>query len=210
MSYFDKDYFESGIQSGKSCYVNYSWLPELTIPMAFKIIEYLKIKQNHTILDYGCSKGYLVKAFRLLGFKAYGVDISTYAINNSDKYVKKYCKLINKKNYNPHNMKFDWVISKDVLEHMNLKAINIFLKNYNKLSRNMFHIIPLGDQGKYRIKEMHLDKSHIQIKNEKWWIKTFDKNSWKTKKLAYRVKGLKDKWYSNHKFGNGFFILEKK
>ena len=193
MSYFDKDYFESGIQSGKSCYVNYSWLPELTIPMAFKIIEYLKIKQNHTILDYGCSKGYLVKAFRLLGFKAYGVDISTYAINNSDKYVKKYCKLINKKNYNPHNMKFDWVISKDVLEHMNLKAINIFLKNYNKLSRNMFHIIPLGDQGKYRIKEMHLDKSHIQIKNEKWWIKTFDKNNWKTKKLEYRVNGLKDK-----------------
>ena len=37
---YDKDYFKNGIASGKSCYSNYRWLPELTIPMAYNIIKY--------------------------------------------------------------------------------------------------------------------------------------------------------------------------
>jgi hypothetical protein len=73
----------------------------------------------------------------------------------------------------------------------------------------MFHIIPLGDSGKFRINEMHLDKSHIQIHNEKWWEKTFKKNGWKILSLKYKIEGLKDNWSSNHPKGNGFFILQK-
>jgi len=209
-NFFDKDYFESGIETGKSCYVNYRWLPDLTIPMAYSIARHLNLKHNQTILDFGCSKGFLVKAFRLLGFKAYGLDISKYAIKNADNDIKKYCKLIKNKNYNPHKKYFDWVISKDVMEHMTLEDINIFLKTYNKFSKNMFHVVPLGDKGKFRIKEMHLDKSHIQIHNEKWWNNIFKKNNWKTKELNYAVDGIKDNWYRHHKFGNGFFKLEKK
>ena len=209
-NFFDRDYFESGIETGKSCYVNYRWLPDLTIPMAYRITQYLGLKHNQTILDFGCSKGYLVKALRLLGFKAYGVDISSYAIKNADNDIKKYCKLIKNKSYNPHNKNFDWVISKDVMEHMTLDAINTFLKTYYKFSKNMFHVVPLGDEGKYRIKEMHLDKSHLQINDEKWWTKVFDKNGWKTLELNYKVNGVKDNWHKHHKFGNGFFKLKKK
>jgi len=68
---YDEEYFESGLATGKSCYLNYRWLPELTIKMAHNIIRYLDLKENEKILDYGCAKGYLVKAFRILDIEAY-------------------------------------------------------------------------------------------------------------------------------------------
>ncbi len=73
--FYDYDYFEKGVTSKKSCYLNYRWMPDLTIPMASKIIKFLNIRDKESILDFGCSKGYMVRAFRLLDINAYGVDI---------------------------------------------------------------------------------------------------------------------------------------
>ena len=64
---YDKDYYECGIESGKSLYNNYRWMPELTIPFCSRIVEHLKISTEQKVLDFGCAKGYSVKAMRLLG-----------------------------------------------------------------------------------------------------------------------------------------------
>lgn len=82
---YDQSYYEHGIESGISLYSNYRWLPELTIPLAARIIEYLQIGVEDSILDFGCAKGYLIKAFRLLHRNAYGFDISSYAIDNAQR-----------------------------------------------------------------------------------------------------------------------------
>lgn len=89
---YGEDYFERGIQTGISLYENYRWMPELTIPFAMRIIDYLHIERGESILDVGCAKGYLVKAFKWLGRDAYGIDISSYAINNADTEIKSYVK----------------------------------------------------------------------------------------------------------------------
>ncbi len=81
---FDRDYFERGIASGKSLYENYRWIPELTIPMAMTYIDTLGLKKEDRILDFGCAKGYVVKALRMLHRKAWGCDVSDYAIESSD------------------------------------------------------------------------------------------------------------------------------
>ena len=78
MEEYGKSYYEDGIKSGVSCYENYRWLPELSIPLAFEIAEYLNIKKTDSILDFGCAKGYLVKSFRLLHYDCYGVDVSEF------------------------------------------------------------------------------------------------------------------------------------
>ena len=62
MNIYDKNYYECGIESGKSLYTNYRWMPELTIPMCSRMIEHLKISSRDKILDFGCAKGYSVKA----------------------------------------------------------------------------------------------------------------------------------------------------
>ena len=87
---YDEEYFERGIENKKSCYTNYRWIPELTIPLAFSMIEYLKISPEEKILDFGCAKGYLVKAFRLLHRQAFGYDISDYAKESAPYDVKKF------------------------------------------------------------------------------------------------------------------------
>ena len=66
--FYNEDYYENGLALGCSGYSNYRWIPELTIPMAYHIINGLNISENSRILDYGCAKGYLVSAFKLLGF----------------------------------------------------------------------------------------------------------------------------------------------
>ena len=63
---FDENYFERGVETQTSLYQNYRWMPEQTIPMVMTIIDYLKIQRGATVLDFGCAKGFVVKAFRLL------------------------------------------------------------------------------------------------------------------------------------------------
>lgn len=208
--FYDKSYFESGVQSKKSCYINYSWMPDLTIPMAYKMIKFLNIKETDKVLDFGCSKGFLVKAFRKLDIKAFGVDISKYAIDNVDLEVKKYCKLMTDKKYTPFGGKFDWVISKDVLEHLTVEQIEKFLKSYKSKCKHMFHVVPLGDDGIFRIKEYHLDKSHLQMNDERWWKNIFNRCGWKVTKFMYHVPGIKDNWLKTHKKGNACFVIKGK
>lgn len=205
--FYDKKYYEDGIASGKSCYTNYRWIPELTIPMAYFFVKELGIKESETILDVGCSKGYFVKALRLLGFETYGTDISQYAIEHADTEIKDFVRLVTADNPTPFNRSFDWVVTKDVLEHMDTESLHTFFEKYSDVSEKQYHVIPLGDQGKFRIPEYHLDKSHIQIHSEDWWENLFNQYGWKIKSLKYKTTGIKENWSEHHPKGNGFFTL---
>lgn len=209
-NYFNKDYFEDGIVSKKSCYTNYRWIPELTIPMAYRLAKTLNLQEDENILEIGCSKGYMIKALRLLGFDAYGTDISEYAISHVDTDIKDFCKLTTAKNPLPFKQHFNWVVTKDTLEHVPTEGLHEIFSQYSDKCDMMYHVIPLGDNEKFRIPEYHLDASHIQIHNEDWWNDLFAQYGWKIKSLKYKVKGIKENWAEHHPTGNGFFTLVKK
>lgn len=201
---YDEDYYERGIESGKSCYQNYRWMPELTIPMAMTIIDLLKIKPHETILDFGCAKGFLVKAFRLLHRDAFGVDISKYAISNADPTITYFCK--------PHTdfsifpEKFNYCISKDVFEHI---PEEILPDKLNCLKANkMFVVVPLGDENEFTAPANNFDKTHVTCKPIEWWSDLFVANNWIPKLITFRVNGIKDSYYDSYPESHGFFILE--
>ena len=208
---YDKDYFENGLATGKSCYVNYSWMPELTIKMAYNIVKHLGLSDSDYILDYGCSKGFLVKALRLLDIHAYGCDISKYAIEHLDADVREYCKQVSDiKPFPFDDISFDWIISKDVLEHIPEDGIRKLLLDAHQYTKKMFHVIPLASiDGKFVIQEYHDDPTHVTIKDKEWWAKTFKECGWELSKFDYKVKGIKQNWWEAYELGNGFFILEK-
>src|SRR4030043_118143 len=56
MEKYDRDYFEKGIITGKSCYMYYSWMPEQTLRMVYHLITRLPIKTSDRVLDFGCAK----------------------------------------------------------------------------------------------------------------------------------------------------------
>jgi SAM-dependent methyltransferase len=207
---FDENYFENGIVTGKSCYVNYHWMPELTIKMAHNLIKHLELKEGDRVLDYGCAKGFLVKALRILDIDAYGCDVSSYAIDKADPEVRHVCELMKNRNTIPFSHKFDWIISKDVLEHIEEDDVDIFLQKAHKTTERMFHVIPLADkQGGLIIPEYELDRSHVLKKDPEWWIKKFESMGWNPASFGYSVKGIKDNWTDKYKKGNAFFILIK-
>jgi len=204
-SLYDKDYFEDGISVGISCYTNYRWLPAETLKMCVSISEFANIKKDDVILDYGCAKGFLVKAMLKLGYeKVYGVDISDYAVDNCDPEVKdRIFRIIN--NDQLLAERYDCIICKDVLEHISYKEIDGLIQNFRAITKNLLVIVPLGENNKYVIEDYERDKTHVIRESLQWWRETLERNGFKVEKSLYRVEGIKDNWAS-YETGNGFFV----
>ena len=207
MEVFDKNYFEFGIESGKSCYQNYRWIPELTIPMAMTMIDYLKIEPHHRILDFGCAKGYLVKAFKWLNRSCIGMDVSDYAIGNSDPEIIDYCYKITESASLVADTweQFDFCIAKDVFEHVNLSSLKNFLQS--RIAKKYFAVIPLGEDGKFNAPANNMDITHINCMNSFKWGNFFTDIGLKIDNFTFRVDGIKDSYYEKYPKSHGFFTL---
>lgn len=196
---FDKDYFENGIKTCKSLYENYRWMPTRSFPEAIDIKD--MFGSHGTILDYGCAKGFLVKALRLLGVKAYGYDISEYAIAN--RCTKFACNDMREKSY-------DTIVCKDVLEHVPKTKLRAVLREiYNKCNIGAFIVVPLADGFKYRIKEYEDDITHVIREDEEWWITQLRDAGFKILEFDYKCGAIKEKWTKKYPYGNGFFWVVK-
>lgn len=205
---YDEDYFINGKQSGKSLYDNYRWMPDLTVPMARTIVKHLDISIDDTIVDYGCARGYLVKALRLLGCTAYGVDVSQWAIENADVEIEKYCHLVKDDPVEEWD-DVDWVIAKDVLEHVEYVE-QLILSLMDHTTKGVFAVVPLTQFdkfGKYVVEEYEKDITHIQRFTLAGWAKMFFRPGWKVE-CAYRLPGVKDN-YRKYEYGNGFITCKR-
>jgi len=206
---YDENYYESGIKTGISLYSNYKWIPELSIPMVHHMTRHLGINETHTVLDFGCAKGFLVKAFRLLGISAYGVDVSEYAISVCDPQVKDLVRVIEHpddiQKYFPQ--KFDFIVAKDVFEHIPYEQIGTVMSVLRKIGKTLFCVVPLGDGSKYTIPDYDLDKTHIIKEDLQWWETQLKLAGFTNVDAKYYMSGIKENW-SYEKKGNGFFICK--
>lgn len=156
---FDKDYYMDGLRTGKSNYEGYSWKPDLTLPFARSLQWYLRLKNDDMILDMGAARGYLVKALRMHGLNAWGMDISTWAVENCDPEVRQYMST----ELTTGHMIYDWVISKDTLEHIFLDDLKDLLPKLGASCRKgMFFVVPLTGYhgGSYLRPEDEADPTH--------------------------------------------------
>ncbi len=199
---FNRDYYENGKEAGVSLYENYRWLPDLTIPMAEAIVAACGIKQSDIILDFGCAKGYLVKALRGLGYLAYGTDISEYALSQADQETAKFLYLGGGRG----DMRFDWTIAKDVLEHMSEQELMPLLMNLRKETEHLFVAVPLGNNGRYTIPEMELDVTHKIRRPLWWWSSQLEEAGFKNVASTFALRGIKENWTRKFQMGNGFLI----
>ena len=212
---FDADYYERGVQTKKSGYENYRWMPELTMRMAHHMMADLGIARNDKVLDFGCAKGFLVKAFRLFGIDAYGVDVSAYAIQSVEPDTwgtRESCKIMVDWKM-PFRVKFDWMLAKDVVEHLDEEELARFLELGRRHAKRLFVAVPLGrkQNGGYRfvIDEYENDATHVIRRPPSWWKTTFARHGWRVSRFHYTMTAVKENWTSAHPRGNGFFVLER-
>jgi len=208
-SFFDEDYFQYGVQTGKSLYENYRWIPELTIPMAMSIIDYMHIDRHASVLDYGSCYGMLVKAMKILYREAYGCDISQHVVVNADTEVKNCIRLISSYGVIPFAYNFDFGIAKDVCEHETLTELNITLQQLAKRCRMVLIVVPLGDGKKYIIPQMEMDTTHVIRESLDWWVETVSQY-FVVESATYTVEGIKENWTTVYPQGNGFLKLLSK
>lgn len=123
-----------------------------------------ELTKDMKILDFGCGKGNLVKAFQELGYDAYGVDV----IDNDLLDDKHYFKL----SFDPYVIPFeddffDYVFSTSVFEHVlnteeSLKEIHRVLKKGGVTT----HSLP----SRYRIIEPHIKVPFASMLQSKFWL----------------------------------------
>jgi hypothetical protein len=195
---FNEDYYKNGLKLGISGYENYHYIPQRSYSEA---IELLNRFEFENILDYGCSLGYLVHTLRQLGKMAYGEDISDYALKNCLPDIVQYCSY-------PSDQIVDFIFSKDTLEHIDYCEIEELLNKLYKRCNKALFVIPLGDNGKFRVTEYEIDRTHIIKQDEDWWINILRKSDFKIKSFAYSMGAIKKHWLSVNEYGNGFFTVE--
>ena len=166
---FNREYFQFGVELGISCYQHYRWLGKPTLDYCEAIIDFLRLEKGSSLLDFGCARGFYVKAFRLLGIDAWGIDSSDYAIDNCDPDVERW---LNKTITGSRDF-FSAGFCKDVMEH--IEDPHPYLKYLKGVCTKVLIIVPLGENGKYRLRRAHLDKTHVHCENENWWADLFAK-----------------------------------
>ncbi|MCE7975225.1 MAG: class I SAM-dependent methyltransferase [Leptolyngbya sp. PLA1] len=202
---YDEDYYERGIESGKSCYSNYRWLPDLTIPMAMVLIDALGIRPRQRVLDFGCAKGFTVKALRILRRDAFGIDVSPYAISQADRDIASHVALVDDLDSWSLRRRFDHVIAKDVLEHVPYEVMDDTLHAISRMTDSFMVVVPLGRDGRFVIEAYERDVTHVVREDAAWWLENLERHfadvAWQ-----HHIDGLKDNWHRVDPKGNAVFI----
>jgi SAM-dependent methyltransferase len=200
---FNREYFEDGVRHRVSAYENYKWMPERTIREASSLINNIQFER---VLDFGCAKGFMVHALRLLGKDAHGVDVSEYAVSNCHPKVKDYLTVIE----SVEDIKGGWdlIVAKDVLEHIPKEELPNVLSALRRRCKYLFIGVPLGDGARYRIREYEMDITHVVREPEEWWLTTIVDSGFKIKYFDYQFGHLKENWTTNHPHGNAFIVAE--
>lgn len=205
---YDRTYFEDGLATGKSLYNGYNWMPERSFAEAMAIIDAFGIcREKHTILDFGTAKGFLVRAMRLLGRKAFGCDISRYAVCTADPDIRRYIRLSTEDNQLGFlDQNFYLIIAKDVLEHLSTVQLDFLLPVMHDHCKRLFVAVPLGEGGDFTVPEYNYDSTHVTAENEAWWSKLFQCHGFEVEFSFPTLEGMKENW-RHYPGGNRFFGL---
>jgi ubiquinone/menaquinone biosynthesis C-methylase UbiE len=131
---FDKDFFDGDRNFG---YGGFSYNPKYWTEVVKDFVEFYNLKDGSKILDVGCAKGYMLFDFKKLNpnFKLYGIDVSSYAIENSKEEVKNCLKVANAKNLEFEDDYFDLVISINTIHNLEKKECLNALKEIQRVTK---------------------------------------------------------------------------
>jgi SAM-dependent methyltransferase len=129
---FGREYFDGTREQGYGgYYYDGRW-----ISIAQDIIRHYNLKPGHRILDIGCAKGFLVRDLMMVcpGLEAFGVDISSYAVEHCDSEVVGRIHLGNAKSVPFPDKSFDVVLSINTIHNLERNDCIAALREIKRLS----------------------------------------------------------------------------
>ena len=135
---FSKDYWDGERKYG---YGGYSYDGRWSA-VAERIVSHYKLAGKVKILDVGCGKGFLLHELRkiLPESSVHGIDISSYAIENSIESVRPFLKHGNATSLPFEDKTFDLVISLMTLHNLYIFDLFKALKEVQRVTKNHSYI----------------------------------------------------------------------
>ncbi len=120
-----------------------------------------------TVLDVGCSVGYLVAALRDEGIEAYGTDVSADAIAHAREDIRPYLQvnsLLEEAMPSGFPARFDLVTNVEVLEHLYEEELEAALKKLCSFSDHILFSSSPDDI---------VEETHVNVRQPEYWVKMF-------------------------------------
>jgi ubiquinone/menaquinone biosynthesis C-methylase UbiE len=175
---FGKDFFDGDRSFG---YGGFSYNKKYWLNVIKDFKKFYKLSSTSKVLDVGCAKGFMLYDFRkkIKGITIRGVDISSYAINNSKQGVKKYLKVANAKKLPFRDNEFDLVISINTIHNLNKKDCGVALREIERVSKkNSFITVDAYSNIKEKKRMFAWNLTAKTILSKKQLINFFKKNNY--------------------------------
>ncbi len=156
-------------------YGGYKYITGYHRETAKSIIKRYKLKNDSSLLDLGCGKGFLLYEIKqiLPGIKILGLDVSRYAVKNAKKECKKFIKFfdLNKPLKFKEN-EFDLVISINTLHNLNLDRISSVLRHMSIIAKKQYLCVESyrNEEEQFNVQAWALTADTIISLNSWKWI----------------------------------------
>ncbi len=128
--------------------------------------ELVRSLKPRTMLDVGCAIGFLVEAFWRRGVRAYGIDVSNYAISQVPDDLKGFCSVGSIIEPLPENFpqSYDLLTCIEVLEHMPPDEGRTAIKNMASKTRSILFSSTPDDL---------VEPTHVNVRPVIYWLQSF-------------------------------------
>ena len=176
---FDKEFFDGDRKHG---YGGFKYNEKFWTPVIPTFIEYWNLTKDSSVLDVGCGKGFMLYDLKkaISDIEVRGVDISSYAIENSKEEIKKYLKVADAKKLPFEDDSFDVVISVNTIHNLDIDECAIALKEISRVSKKHAFVTVdafRNEEEKKRMFQWNLTAKTILSVSD--WIKFFEENNYK-------------------------------
>lgn len=145
------------------------------------MMKYLKFlrKRSLKMLDIGCAEGYYVRDAIEEGIDAYGIDTSTYALENALDEVKNRISFGSLTEIPFGDEEFDVMTAFDVIEHIHPKDTSNAVKEMRRVLKpdgNIIITTPSTNFGSWVF-----DLTHINVRPPRFWKLIFEEHNLRVK-----------------------------
>ena len=131
---WDFDYWDG---DRRICYGGYKYMPGRWTPVAKAMVDHYGLKAGDKVLDVGCGKGFLLYEIQQLvpGIEVHGIDISSYAIENSLEQIRDRLKVGNATQLPFADHSFDLVYSITTLHNLHNYDLDLALREMERVGK---------------------------------------------------------------------------
>lgn len=176
---FGKDFFDGDRKHG---YGGYYYNPKFWQQVVPTFRKYWDLKSSNSILDVGCGKGFMLYDFtkQIPGIKIKGIDISSYAVEQSVPQIKKFIEVGNANKLPFKDNSFDFTISINTIHNLEISECAQALKEISRVSKiGSFITVDAynNENEKIRMNAWNLTAKTIMSTSE--WKKFFKETGYK-------------------------------